>query len=490
VNSLLPHQTLAILVRTLPMAALGMLLVTSHTDAQIRRSDRTQLELDRLRRETLLQASPEVSPDQRAVFDYGAYFTFDYLSVEDNLNDNHVLRQYDLVAYTRLNIDGAHELFLRYRATYDDFNDRDSFDGRGDEFHSHLDLGYYRFNLARYLGAYKGQEIDGNVVVEFGRDIVYWGNGLTLAQVIDGTTINLTKGPFEIDVVAGVTPDFVVDYDASRPDFDVDTRRGFYGIMASAQVGDHKPYAYALFQQDYNSDRTLELGTVTTKFQYNSYYLGLGSSGNIGDRIAYGAEMVYEGGHGESNSFTVNGPFLTPVDQTKDDICAFAADFRLDYLMPDTRKTRLSGEVLLATGDDDRLHTSDTFGGNKPNTNDKAFNAFGIINTGLAFAPVASNLLMARVGASTYPFSDFRPLKNLQIGADVFVYGKFDTDAPIDEPTRDGRYLGWEPDLYLNWQLTSDVTLALRYGVFFPGSDAFFDDSSRQFISTSVTFAF
>jgi hypothetical protein len=455
-----------------------------------RAGDRVQLELDRLRRETLLRASPDVSPDQRAFFDFGGYFTFDYLSVDDNLQDNHVLRQYDFTAYTRFNIDGAHEVFLRYRATYQDFNDRDSFDGRGDDFDSHLDLGYYRFDLARYLGAYHEKEIDGNLVVQLGRDIVYWGNGLTMGQVIDGAVINLSTGPFELAAIAGVTPDFVVDFDASRPDFDVDTRRGFYGLMGSVDVGAHRPYVYGLVQQDYNDDRVLQLGTVRTEFEYNSYYLGLGSTGNIGDRIAYGAEFVYEGGRGKSNSFIASGPFLTPVDQTAEDICAFAADLRVDYLVPDTRRSRLSAEFLLASGDDDRLHTSDTFGGNAPNTNDRAFNAFGLINTGLAFAPVTSNLLMMRVGASTFPFPEFRPLQRLQIGADVFVYGKFDTNAPIDEPTLDERYLGWEPDLFLNWQLTSDVTLAVRYGIFFPSSDTFFDDSVRQFISTSVTFAF
>ena len=44
------------------------------------------------------------------------------------------------------------------------------------------------------------------------------------------------------------------------------------------------------------------------------------------------------------------------------------------------------------------------------------------------------------------------------------------TEPPIDEVTSDDRYLGWEPDVYINWQVTSDVTFAFRYGVFFPGT--------------------
>lgn len=472
------------------LAALLLLFLCGTALGQ-RSVDRYQRELDRLRTETLLQAPPGISADQRAFFDYGAYFTFNYLTVDDNLNENHVLREYDTVAFARLNVDGAHEMFLRFRATYEDFNDGDSFDGRGDEFlDPDFDVAYYRFNLARYLGAYKGQEIEGNLVVQGGRDIVYWGNGLVLGQVLDGVSMTLTRGPLTLDAIAGITPVRTVDFDASRPDFDFNTRRAFYGAMASVQAGEHRPYVYGLLQRDHNKDETLQVGPVTTEFDYNSFYLAFGSSGNVGDRFVYSAEVVYEGGNTKSNSFTVSGPFLTPVEQTDDDIGAFAADFRLDYLVPDNRGTRLSGEFLLASGDDDRLSTTDTFGGNAPDSTDRAFNAFGLINTGQAFAPAVSNLVMLRAGASTYPLQHVRAFRRLQVGVDVFVYGKFDSNAPIDEPTQDQRYLGWEPDLYLNWQVTSDVTLALRYGVFFPDSGAFFDDDARQFFSTSVTIAF
>ena len=455
-------------------------------------ADDYRLQLDRLRRETLLQASPAVSPGQRSFFDYGAYFTFDYLSVDDNLNENHVLRNYDLVLYTRLNFDNAHDFFLRFRTTYQDFNDGDSFDGRGDELlDPDFDIAYYRFDLARSMAAYQGKEIDYNVVAQVGRDIVYWGNGLTLGQVIDGAIVDLSRGPLSLTLIGGITPVRTVDFDASRPDFDFNTRRGFYGAMASAQLGSSfRPFIYGLIQEDYNKDETLDLGTVSTEFHYDSHYVGIGATGNVGDHIAYGVEVVYEGGRTKSNSFTVSGPFLTPVEQTTDDINAFAADFRVDYLLLDPRSTRITNELLLATGDEDRLHTSDTFGGNAPNTTDRAFNAFGLLNTGLAFAPVASNLVMWRTGVSLFPFPDYRPLRRLQVGVDFFVYGKANDDAPIDEPTGDSPFLGWEPDFFLNWQIKSDVTLALRYGVFFPDSEAFADDDVRHFFSTSLTLAF
>ena len=55
----------------------------------------------------------------------------------------------------------------------------------------------------------------------------------------------------------------------------------------------------------------------------------------------------------------------------------------------------------------------------------------------------------------------------------------------------DNRFLGVEPDVYLNWQMTSDVTLALRYGVFFPSSTTFGQSTdARQFFFAGLTFAF
>jgi hypothetical protein len=146
--------------------------------------------------------------------------------------------------------------------------------------------------------------------------------------------------------------------------------------------------------------------------------------------------------------------------------------------------------MIFASGDDDRLSSSDTFGGNKPGTKDRAFNAFGLLNTGLSFAPSVSNLLAFRVGVATIPLPDLGPMRRMQVGSDFFLFEKFEPDAPIDEPSGSGKYLGWEPDVYLNWQLTSDLTLAVRYGVFFPNADVLPSDESRQFIFVGLTYAF
>jgi hypothetical protein len=463
----------------------------AHGQADLQRFNR---QLEQIQRDTRLQANQDLSLDERVFIDYGGYATFGYLSVDDNVNQQHVLRQYEGIAYARINFDNAHEFFLRARGGWRDFNDGDSFDGRGDErIDPELDRWYYRFDLQRHQAAYYGKQIDYNLIITGGRDLYIWGNGLVLSQDVQGIDVLFDWGGNELEVLAGITPTRSVDFDASRPNFDTNTKRGFYGAQLSRQIGQHRPFIYGLIQQDYNTDDTLTTGPVVTDFDYNSWYLAIGSTGAMGDRILYGVEAVYEGGTNLSNSFTSGGgPFITPIPQTEDDIRAWALDARLDYLTADERhRTRFSGEAILASGDDDRGNTSNTFGGNAPNTADRAFNAFGLLNTGLAFAPQVSNMLAFRVGASTFPLPDMGPLRRLQIGTDIFIYNKLDTDAPIDEPSADERYLGWEPDFYLNWQATSDVTFVLRYGVFFPNPDAFAgDDTARQYIYAGVTYAF
>ncbi len=284
-----------------------------------------------------------------------------------------------------------------------------------------MDRWYYRFDLQRYEATKYGKRIDYNLTFEGGRDLVVWGNGLVLRQEIEGVNITGSWGGNDLTMLAGVTPRDTTDFDSSRPQFNDNTVRGFYGMMLSHDFSGQKPYLYGLIQRDYNSEDQSQTGPVTTDFSYNSYYIGIGSTGPITDRLLYGVEAAYEGGNTLSNSFVVGGPFLTPTTQTRNYIQALAADARLDYIFPDEHHSKMSAEVIVASGDSDRLNTTNTFGGNKPNTPDHAFNGFGLLNTGLAFAPAVSNLLAVRVGGSTFPLSGHGALKRLQLGTDIFL---------------------------------------------------------------------
>ena len=450
--------------------------------------ERFERQLEQIQRENRVIADTAVPVDQRMLVEYGGYVTGSIAAIDDPDQETHILRQYDLVGYGRVNVDGAHELFARVRTTYRDFNSGDAFDSHGDDWvEPTLDRVHYRFDYQRYMESTQGVTPAANVVVQVGRQLINWGNGLTLSEEIDGADITFTHGVLNLEFLAGCTRNSIADFDSSRPGFIGDTQRFFYGGLLSAQLGSHQPYAYTLIQRDNNDQDTLTSDGITTRFAYDSFYIGLGSTGSLSDRLLYGVELVYEGGEGFSNS--VEFPF-NQVDQSEEEIHAFAADVRLDYVMPDRNQSRFSAELIYATGDSDRLTTSGTFGGNETGTDDTAFNAFGLINTGLAFAPDVSNVLIGRVGASTFPLVDSKLFSRLQVGVDGFVFTKANPDAPLDEPTGDNRYLGAEADLFLNWQVSSDVAFTLRYGCFFPGEGIETNHDERHFFYTGLTYAF
>jgi hypothetical protein len=454
-------------------------------------------ELQQLQLDNRLRANQDVPLNQRALIDYGGYLTLQYFSIDDRAADNHGLFQPELVLYGRVNLDAANEVFARFRTGYQAFNSGDSFRGRGDEWiNPDLERGYYRFDLAKYEGAYHGKTIPYNVTFQAGRDLVYWANGLTLGEVIDGGIADLTWRNLSLNLIAGVTPVRTVDIDTSRPNFDRSTRRGFFGGMLNwtpdtPDLGTHHPFVYAVSQRDFNTYDFLAQGNIRTRFDYNSYYLGVGSNGSLTDHLLYGVELTYEGGNTLSNSFAESGLSIVPVKQTRNRIEAYAGDVKLDYLFNDTHNSRLSFEALAASGEKNRGNSTTTFNGSAPGKRDHSFNAFGLVNSGLAFAPEVSNLGFLRVGASTYPLPEMKAFKRMQLGLDFFVYEKFNRSGAFIERTNNRHYLGVEPDLYLNWQITSDVTLAARYGLFVPGTDTLVSHSElRQFVYAGVTFAF
>jgi hypothetical protein len=476
--------------------------VAANSGANLERFERT---LEQVRRETRDQVLRDVAPGERALIDYGGYFTASYVSLDDANSDNHGSRGYDLVGYGRLNFDGVHDFYLRGRGTYRNFNPGDSFNEEGDHLEGHVEEAYYRFDYGRYSdvrrstdeGAASG-ELRG--VLTVGRQFEVWANGLVLSQYVDAVRGVIDVGKVEVEFLCSITAnDYTIDFDTSRPDFDEETRRGFYGALVSARLGAHRPFLYALVQRDHNGHDTLDTGFVRTHFDYNSAYFGIGSNGSLSDRFSYGAEFVYDMGRSLSRggqllvSPDTVPPDLQPDPQTREDISAFAADFHLDYTPGDPHRSRLGVGLLFASGDEDRLNSSNTVGGNRSGTDDNAFNALGFVDDGLAFSPQLSNVIILRAVASTYPAAgrSSSTFEQLQVGAEAFVYFKFDEDAPIAEPTVPGeRYLGFEPDVFVNWQIFDDVSLALRYGVFVPSGDAFDSSKARHFFYAGLTYAF
>jgi hypothetical protein len=469
-----------------PTLAVGIALfcLADSCRAQQEQLQRFERQLEQINRDTRLRIDTDIPVDQRTTLDYGGYLSFYFLTIDDGSTQNtHILRQTDLTGYARLSIDGVHQFFVRGRVTYRDFNSGDSFDGEGDEWVGpELERALYRFDLRRAIEAYEGRVVHYNVAITGGRQLVHWANGLVISRDIDGGVLDLEYGPAKLQIIAGRTREHQVDIDSSRPNFDEDMRRDFYGALLSAEVcRAFNPLLYGLVQIDQNQDDVLTVGG-TTRFNYDSHYLGAGATGNLGNNVLYGFEAVYQGGEGLA--------FDTANPQTTEEIQAWALDVRGEYLLNDDHNTRFSAELVLASGDADRGHSTNTFAGNAPGTDDHAFNAFGLINTGLAFAPNVSNLWLTRLGGSTYPLPNNEWLRRLQVGVDLLIFNKLQADAAFDETTSTDTYLGIEPDFYVNWQATSDVAVTMRYGVFFPGAAVETDHSARHFFYTGVTLAF
>jgi hypothetical protein len=447
-------------------------------------------DLQQIRMDDTVRANTAIDPGQRALVDYGGYVTASYLSLDDLNRRNHSLWQFDLVGYADINIDDVQEFFARGRLEWQEFGDGDAFDGRDHQFHANIERGYYKIDIGRAFSAYRGVTTDWDLAIKAGRQYVYWADGLALVQTLDGGIVDLSYKKSHLQILGGITPANTVDIDTSRPNFDSNTHRGFYGAMFTQEIGTQKPFIYFVRQQDYNhgyESVTGNLATpILTRFQYDSNYLGVGSTGTLGDHLAYGLEAVYETGSTLSNSFDDS---LAPVKQTKNAIQAFAGDARVDYLLNDPDRTRVSAEGIFTTGDDGRRHTTNTLGGSPPGTTDQSYNGFGQIQDGIAFSPNLSNLYILRGGISSFPLQKWSMFTQMQTGLDVYLFGKFAINAPLDEPSRKSAYVGVEPDLFVNWQIKSDITLSSRYGVFLPGK-GLISNSARQFFYTGVTFAF
>jgi hypothetical protein len=464
------------------------------TDADlVRRIQRQTQQLDA----TYRLAIPKDQPiSERLVLDVGGSVRFGIYGIDNNTSNTRILRQTDGIFFVRADLDGAHRFFGRARFLYDDFNSGDSFDGRGDDLAEPIvDRYWYQFDLRGQRLAQTGERIDANLGVKAGRQYVQWGAGLTLSNVMYAGLLDFELGDFVLTGLGGITPgSSTIDWDGTRPNFDRNTERAYFGGRLGFIGNPHfRPYGYALIQRDENDDDFFVFDSgfflYPTKFNYDSEYYALGIDGEIGPQITYRAEVVHQ--RGEAYSSSLDSVTGLPTGQAKEDIEAWAALVGGTYLFRDPADSRFDVEFIAGSGDDDRLDSSDTFGGNRTGTTDRAFNGLGYVNTGLALAPEVSNLLSLRLTLSTAPKRPGGRSEWLRYGVSGFLFAKVDKDAPINVRTQANTFVGGEIDFYVDWRITSDISASLRYGVFLPG-DAMPDgeDDARHFIYGGVTYAF
>lgn len=463
------------------------LLVFSAAHAQNspeRRIARTARLTDPAQRQRI---DPQLGLGERSLLDVGGSVSLSLVNLTDPRENSRRLFQPEVSVYARAIVDGAHTFFGRARLQYRAYSEGDSFDERGDRFtEPWIDRYWYEFDARRAAAANEGRTLDHNINLRVGRQFIDWGAGLALSENLYAARVVGEVGSFSIEGLAGLTPgdESVIDFDASRRDFDRDTRRGFFGGRVTYTTADQKSfYVYGLHMPDFNDSDAPRLAPVgPADFDYEATYFGIGSAGSFSPRLLYMGEFVYQIGESQSD------PLIAA--QTSEDIRAFAARGMLTYLLGGQLNARIELEALFASGDDDRRVSTDTVGGNLSGTDDTAYNSLGFVNTGLAGAPSFSNLMVYRLGAAAFPLAEEVPFDRLQLGVDLLVLNKLDPDGAIDEATSDDRYLGFETDIFLNYRLTSDLAFTGRYGVFFPGTAIETSKDTRHFVFLGVTLNF
>ncbi|MBI1849393.1 MAG: alginate export family protein [Planctomycetes bacterium] len=427
---------------------------------------------------------------------FGAFSTFSVLTTEDDDGHTHSLRQTDTKLWTDFSMAG-HEVYARARFRYQNFSSGDSFDGKGDGLTDPIaDRYWYKFDYRDAHRFSTGETSDVDGWIQAGRQQVTWASGIPLSKDLYSVRGGGEVAGFSLNGLAGRTPPrSTVDFDASRPDYTGDVDRAFLGLQLSYDRGEVvQPYAYVLNQDDKNNQDlatyTINFIPYVTRFLYDSTYFGLGSRGQLSGEVSYRLEAIREVGRSVSTPIGANG---FPTTQTEDAIDAWAGQLRVSYAprWGHDNGVLMESELLTASGDSDRGQSSQTFGGNRPGTRDRGFNAFGFADTGLALAPDLSNLLCLRVGASALPYPHRGFFEKMRAGVNGYVLDKLSHDAPISVATTNDRFVGFESDFFVDWQLTSDVSIEARYGIFLPG-DAIpsAQDDVRQFLYMGLSYAF
>ncbi len=418
-------------------------------------------------------------PSDQVEFDYGGYYSFFLFMYDDGVNSSRTFRRHDLRLWSRLSLDqGAHQLYARSRLSFIDFNPGDQFDDEDDVEGMNLERGFYKFDLSRAMRAYANKSIGYNIEFKIGRDFTQFGTGLAMSLPLDQVWVRGTFADWQVTGLAGKTVGSMQDFDLARNPSR--TRRTFFGVETKYLGFErHEPFGYVFWQRDHNKDG---FRTPLQRYDYDSFYVGVGSTGELVDNLRYSTEWVFETGRSYGDRRFLH----------KNRINAWAYDLNLEYLFDAPGKPRASVEYLLASGEPTRLQSpTDSAGGVSRGFRDASFIGFGYRDTGLSFAPRMSNIHMWRTGASYFPFEGNATFDKLEMGTNWFLYYKQRAAAAVSDPTAGvaSGYLGWEMDYFANWDVTSDLSATTRYGVFFPGK-AFDDRTTRTYLLFGLTWNF
>lgn len=430
---------------------------------------------DRLRQERMSVAPLDALVD----WQWGGWIDYFVFHFQDGIQSQRVMQRPGLSLWTRLRVDdGAHEVFARMRLTFEYFNPADSYRRQQDWIGPNLDRGWYQIDVGKAFRL--TQPADPlQLKVRIGRQDTRLGTGYAFDLPTDAV---VAEGKVFDFAVTGVFAKSIASYPNIDRSEAVDSHmaRRFFGVQVAYEGFDnHRPFAYALWNDDYTDERPQD---PFQNYSYDTQYFGLGSRGSLIPNLDYWTEWVWEAGH----SFG-NGNFLR-----RDYVEAWGWDVGLEYHWNVRMRPRVMAEYMFASGDADRLLSpTNAAGGNRNGRKDSSFNSFGYRDSGMAAALVPSNLHIWKAGSSLAPFDEVEFLRDMELGTNWFLYHKHHERAAISDITA-GQFqgfVGWEMDYFINWRIASDISWTIRWGMFFPG-DAFQDQSARSFLFTGITWSF
>lgn len=441
----------------------------------------SQLQLDLTNRQERERVDPLAT---HLDFQWGGWIDYYFFYFQDGFQRQRLFQQPGMSLWARIRVDDTQELYARMRLQYNYFNPGDQLPGEDQQdFGVWLDRLWWDVDVLRAL---KITTLKDPIQFGFrvGRQDVRFGTGYALDLPMDAVTINLTLWDLK---VTGLIGQSIYNYPNIDPSPSVADHmsRNFYGAqltytgMEKLGLGRHEPFFYFVINDDHTPENPVDR---LQNYSYDTQYFGWGSRGQIIENLNYWAEIVYETGRSYGN-----GMFTS-----RDPVVALGWDFGLEYLFPGPMAKRLAFEYMFGSGDGNRiLNATGSLGGNRHNTVDNAFVAFGFRDTGLALSPANTNLNIFKFGGSLRPFEKTRYFRDLEVGTNWFIFQKNQAGGAISDPTADQfeGFVGWEMDYFINWRLMSDLAWTIRYGIFFPG-DAYSDQAARNFLMTGFTWSF
>lgn len=235
----------------------------------------------------------------------------------------------------------------------------------------------------------------------------------------------------------------------------------------------HEIGVFGLYAHDLNPEGSLadDQGRLSTG------YFGARFRGPIAGNFSYRAFGAYQAGQEYSRTAdSGNGYEYAPKH-------GYLAGASVRYLNREALYSLAELRYIHSSGDGDYR----TFYEGNTSGNAMTFTGISSPALGVVFAPRLGNLMVANAAYSFQPFAATERGQSQQLQLRVDGYGYLrETGGAISEsgidPDADGRYLGAEANLAVNYRPFSDLGFALVGGIFVPnnsGSGSAFDPERR-----------